>query len=84
MVSEVKSYCFPELGYFSKRQLLRIKELLEGKTFMRFQISWSEFGENCNLIVKTDYYDKDASYEENAQEVKNFFLYCIISALAKK
>lgn len=80
--SEMKEYYFTELGYFFESELKEIKEIMEDKTFMRFKISWSNSAGNCILIIKTDYYDKDISYEENEKDIKEFFLHCMISALA--
>ena len=44
-----------ELGYFSKNQVNRIKEKLEGKTFMKFEISSGGIGTmNQVLTVSTN------------------------------
>lgn len=64
-------------GYFTKEQCERIKEVLQGKTYMNFDISYSNCGAwNCNLFVKVS--DK---YSE--QEVKDFFFYVALCELAK-
>ena len=62
-----KEYIFTELGYFTDSECEAIKEALQGKSYMNFDISWSSFAGNCTLIMKTD-------YEDEPQEIKNFFL----------
>lgn len=67
----MKEYVFSELGYFTETTCKRIKNAIEGKTFMNFKISWSNCAGNCTLIIATD-------YEETEQEIKNFFLACAL------
>lgn len=64
----MKEYIFNELGYFSERECKAIKEEMQDKTYMNFDVSWSKAGINCTLIVRTDY------EEEKLNEVKNFFI----------
>lgn len=40
-------------GYFTENQCKALKEKLEGKTFYKFQISWSNCAGNCTLIVRS-------------------------------
>lgn len=69
----MKEYIFTELGYFAERECLAIKDVMEGRTFMRFHVKWSSAVGNCTLIIATD-------YDSTEEEIKNFFLAC---ALAK-
>lgn len=63
----MREYVFEELGYFTESTCKRIKAAMDGKTFMNFEVCWSNFAGNCTLIIKTD-------YEETEQKIKNFFL----------
>ena len=45
-------HAFTELGYFSERDCEAIKGRLQGKTFLRFDISWSSWAGNCTLVVR--------------------------------
>lgn len=72
----MREYTFTELGYFTERECKAIKECLQGKTYMNFDITWSNFAGNCTLIIKTD-------YEETANEIKNFFLNCALGMILK-
>lgn len=67
---------FDELGYFSESECQRIKEIMDGKSFMDFDVSWSNQAGNCILIVATDYYNNPT--REDAEEVKRFFISCFM------
>ena len=71
----MKEYVFSELGYFTTSQCEELKAKFDGKTFMNFKIGYSNQAGNCTLIVSTDYQDTE-------QEIKAFFLSCIVSSLA--
>ena len=70
----MREYIFDELGFFSEQTCQRIKEKLDGATYMNFHVKWSNCAGNCNLIVTTD-------YDAPEQEVKNFFLHCALSKI---
>lgn len=72
----VKEYPITELGYFTKTEAEAIKKEMDGKTYMRFQVGYSNFAGNYTLIIKTD-------YDETEEEIKNTFLHCCLSALAR-
>lgn len=63
----MKQYVFSELGYFSEREVKAIKEEMDGETYMKFQVKYSNFAGNCTLIVETDYKAEEI-------EIKNFFI----------
>jgi hypothetical protein len=71
----MKEYIFTELGFFTVSQCEKLKQQLEGKTFMKFKIKWSNQAGNCTLIIATD-------YDETEQEIKNFFLSFALYQLA--
>lgn len=70
----MKEYAFEELGYFTKSACEKIKEKMQGKTYMNFEITYSNFAGNCTLIIQTD-------YEAEPREIKNFFLNCALNQL---
>lgn len=70
----MKEYTFEELGYFAERECEKIKECLQGYSFMNFDISWSNCAGNCTLVVKTD-------YDDTAENIKNFFLHCALGVI---
>ena len=64
-------YYLDELGYFCESECQRIKEIMDGKTYMNFLVRWSNYAGNCTLVVKTN-------YEADATEIKNFFISCFM------
>ena len=73
----MKEYIFTELGYFTEKECEKMKMALDGKTFMNFSITWSNWAGNCTLIVRTDYEDTEVN-------IKRFFIYVALSELASK
>ena len=72
--TEKKEYTFTELGFFSERECEAIKEAMQGKTYMNFNVKWSNSAGNCTLIVCTD-------YEDTESRIKNFFLHCALGLI---
>ena len=73
----MKEYIFNELGNFSEQDCTKIKEAMEGRTYMQFSVEYSNYAGNCTLIVKTD-------YEDTEEHIKSFFLHCLITSLINK
>lgn len=71
---KTKEYTFTELGFFGERECEAIKEAMQGKTYMNFNVKWSNCAGNCTLIVCTD-------YEDTESEIKNFFLHCALGQI---
>lgn len=63
-------------GYFTKEQCEQIIKKMQGKSFLRFEISYSNNAVNCTLIVRSN----NTCY--TSQELKSIFIYCCISELA--
>lgn len=61
-------YLGEDLGNLCERDCQTVKKLMDGKSFYRFEVSWSNYAGNCQLIVKTGY--KGA----NPLEVKKMFM----------
>lgn len=57
-------------GYFTETTCKKLKEKMDGKSFMNFQISYSNCCGNCNLIVRGE-----ASSKKDLQEM--FFHYAL-------
>ena len=72
----MKEYIFTELGYFTKKECENIKNALDGKTYMNFSITWSNYAGNCTLIVRTD-------YEDTEENIKRFFFHVALTELAR-
>lgn len=70
----MKEYTFKELGYFTERECQAIKECLQGRSYMNFDIVWSNQAGNCILILRTD-------YDDTAENIKSFFLHCALGQI---
>ena len=70
----MKQYVFTELGYFDESTCKAIKEEMDGKTFMNFNVTYSNCAGNCTLIIETDYEDTEA-------EIKAMFLNCALGLI---
>ena len=64
-------------GYFTKDQCEQIIKKMQGKSFLRFEISYSNNAGDCTLIVRSN------THGYTSQELKDMFVYCCISELAK-
>jgi hypothetical protein len=73
----MKEYSFSELGYLSVRDCDALATALNGKSFLNFQVRYSNYAGNCTLIVETDADD----YTE--EEVKSMFLHVAFTTLAE-
>lgn len=65
---------FKELGYLTEFECKKIQSVMQGKTYMNFDVSYSNYAGNCTLIASTDY---DAS----EQDIKAFFLSALVRLL---
>ena len=72
---KTKEFFFEELGYMTTTQCKNIKKVMDGKTYMNFEVIYSNFAGNCTLGCRTNY---DAS----ESEIKNFFLASLIANMA--
>lgn len=70
----MKEYIFEELGYFTKNEIEAIKKVMDGKTYMQFEVTHSNSVVNCILIVRTH---EDVTEEE----LKNMFLASALSEM---
>ena len=62
-------------GNLPKEYCENLKERFSGKTYMQFEISYSNYAGNCNLIVRT-------KYKTSKKELKEFFVFCVLCELA--
>lgn len=71
----MKEIVLNELGYFCEKECKAIKEEMQGKTYMNFDIDWSKCGvANCILIVRTS---EDADEKEIKDKFMGACLRCI-------
>jgi len=73
----MKEYWFTELGYFTEGVMKAVKKKMDGKTFMNFNVGWSNCAGNCVLFVKSE---KDMPEDE----VKNMFLHVLIDVVSEE
>lgn len=67
-----KEYPLNELGYFTENQCEKIKRFMDGKTYLNFEVAYSNCAGNCTLIVKTN-------YKESEEFIKSMFIYAFMS-----
>ena len=75
----MKEYALPQLGYFTESECIALKNKMDGKTFLKFNVSWSNNAGNCTLVFSTD-----IEYEDTPENITNFFIHTALSELAEK
>ena len=65
-------------GYFSKEVCEKLKEKLSGKSYMKFQIEYSNCAGNCTLMISTSY------PETTEEELQSMFFFVALNALAEE
>ena len=73
----MREYSFSEFGYLSAQDCEALAIALNGKSFMNFNVKYSNYAGNCTLIVEADADD----YSE--EEVKSMFMYVAMTTLAQ-
>ena len=69
-------YLGNELGNLSEQDCKAIKSIMDGMSYYRFNVSWSNYAGNCQLIVETDYPETDGN------AVRKMFLHCLSTVFA--
>ena len=64
----MKEVIMNELGFLSEQDCQRIKRAMDGKSYLQFEVAWSNCAGNCTLIVRVG----DESRTDN--EVRRLFL----------
>jgi aldehyde:ferredoxin oxidoreductase len=72
----MKEIFFEEIGYFSATECEKIKKIMDGRTFMDFEVIYSNCAGNCTIGCKT-------SYDATETEIRNFFLGALIGNMAR-
>ena len=67
----MKEVFFNDLGNLSERDCKAIRDIMDGVSYYKFEVSWSNVNGNCRLIVKTDY------PKATDEEVKNMFMHVL-------
>lgn len=64
-------------GYFTESQAKKLKEKMQGKSYLNFSVEYSNENGNCTLIVSTDYYEENEfnTKEEFEQVLHGDFMY---------
>lgn len=64
-------------GYFTESQAKKLKEKMQGKSYLNFSVEYSNENGNCTLIVSTDYYEENEfnTKEEFEQALHGDFMY---------
>lgn len=70
----MKEYILNELGFRTVSECRKITDTMEGKTFMKFHVSFSNVCGNCMLVISTSY-DAEETY------IKQFFISSLVSNL---
>lgn len=70
-------YLGNELGNLTEQDCKAIKEIMDGKSYYCFEVSWSNYAGNCQLIVKT------AKPNAEKEAVRTLFLHCLASEFAR-
>ena len=76
----MKEYSFSELGYLSARDCEALATALNGKSFMNFKVSYSNYAGNCTLIVAVGTITAE-QYSE--AEIRSMFLHVAFTTLAE-
>lgn len=69
-------YLGNELGNLCEQDCQMVKEIMDGKTYYQFKVSWSNYAGNCQLIAETD-------YDCTEDEAKGMFLHAYFSNSAE-
>ena len=51
----MKEYILSELGFRTVSECRKITDAMEGKTFMKFHVNFSNVCGNCMIIISTNY-----------------------------
>ena len=76
----MKIYLGNELGNLCEDDCKYIKRIMDNQTYYHFNVSWSSYAGNCQLIAETD-------YDCTEDEAKGMFLHAYFSnsaSIAKK
>ena len=76
----MKEYIFSELGYLSARDCEALATALNGKSFMNFKVSYSNWAGNCTLCVTVN---ETTAEHYTDDEVKSMFLHVAFITLAE-
>lgn len=76
----MKEYSFSELGYLSVCDCEALATALNGKSFMNFKVSYSNYAGNCTLIVAVD---KTTAEQYTEAEIRSMFMHVAFTTLAE-
>ena len=76
----MREYSFTELGYLSAQDCESIAIALNGKSFMNFKVTYSNYAGNCTLIVVVD---ENTAETHTEAEIKSMFMHVAMTTLAE-
>lgn len=76
----MKEYSFSELGYLSAQDCDTLATVLDGKSFMNFKVTYSNYAGNCTLIVVVD---ENTAETYTEAEIKSMFMHVAMTTLAE-
>lgn len=80
-----REYNLMELGFFTEEEAKKIVELTNGKTYMNFEVTYSNVCSNCIIHIATNYtFDVWDSEETIQDEAMSFFYSYLIRTLLGK
>lgn len=76
----MREYSFSELGYLSVRDCEALATALNGKSFMNFKVTYSNWAGNCTLIVAVD---ATIAEQHTEAEIRSMFMHVAFTTLAE-
>ncbi len=70
----MREYILSELGFHTVNECRKIANVMEGKTFMKFHVSFSNICGNCVIVISTN-------YEAEETYIKQFFISSLVRNL---
>ena len=69
-------------GYYSQTDAEKVKAILQGRSFMNFQVGIANIAGNCCISIHTDYYDDDEMTKEEKQAaLRDFIIFCLVTCM---
>lgn len=76
----MREYSFTEFGYLSAQDCEALATALNGKSFMNFKVSYSNYAGNCTLIVAVD---TTTAEQYTEAEIRSMFMHVAFTTLAE-
>ena len=80
-MARIPMHTFTELGYFTENRCEAIRNRLQGKSFLKFDIGWSNYASNCTLIVGAGIETHADGSEITEEELVTMFLHVALNEI---